>query len=124
MKVYNLFNVNLDEKVYIFESIIDSLMVSNAIAMLGTTLSEQVKNMIKYKVYVNDNDREGRKRTLQYLNDGHSCFIFPKSFKYKDFNEAVCDGFRKEDLPRLIKENTFKGMEGIVKIQFQMMGKK
>lgn len=124
MKVYNLYNVDLCDTVYIFESIIDSLMVENSIAMLGTTLSAGVANMIKHKVYITDNDPVGKKRALQYLQQGEKCFIFPSTFPYKDFNEAVCAGYRKENLMRLIKENTFQGLLGVTKIKFQLMGKK
>jgi hypothetical protein len=124
MKIYNIFNVNLEEPVPVFESIIDSLMVDNAIAMLGSTLSVGVSNMIKKKIMITDNDRIGKMRTLQYLNEGHKCFIFPPTFKYKDFNEAVCDGFPKQDLSRLIRNNTYEGLSGIVKIKLNLMGKK
>jgi hypothetical protein len=124
MKVYNLYNVNLSETVYIFESIIDSLMVPNSIAMLGTTLSKPILDMIKHKVFIPDNDNVGKQRTLQYLKEGYRCFIFPDNYKYKDFNEAVCDGVKKSDLILLIKCNTFEGLLGETKIKFQMMRKK
>jgi len=124
MKIYNIFNVNFDKPVYCFESIIDSLMVENAIAMLGTTLSPAISDMIQHKVMITDNDRVGRERTLRYLQEGHECFIFPSNFKYKDFNEAVCDGFKKSDLPKLIENNTFIKEAGIARIKFQLMGKK
>lgn len=125
MKVYNLFNVKLDEPVYIFESIIDSLMVENSIAMLGTSLSKSCSNMIKEKIFIFDKDIVGKTRTLQMLESGVRCFIYPEYFKYKDFNEAICSGnYKKEQLPKFIKENTYQGLEGILKIKFQLMGKK
>lgn len=124
MKIYNIYNVDFDKPVYCFESIIDSLMVENSIAMLGTSLSIPVSNMIKHKIMVTDNDRVGKTKTLQYLNEGHSCFIFPNNFKYKDFNEAVCDGYKKSDLSKLLEDNTFKKEAGVSRIRFQLMGKK
>jgi hypothetical protein len=124
MKVYNLYNVDVTKTVYAFESIIDSLMMDNTIAMLGTTLSENVFKKLKDIVYVCDNDGTGLKRTLQYLNEGKKCFIFPDSFKFKDFNEAVMGGINKSTLPSLVEENTFQGLSGITKINFNLMKRK
>lgn len=124
MKVYNLFTVKVDEPVYIFESIIDSLMIPNSIAMLGTTLYKPVIAKMPHRIYITDNDKEGMKRCMQYLKEGEKCFIFPEFFHYKDFNEAVCDGYKKQELKRLIKENTFEGTLGIAKLTFQIMKRK
>lgn len=124
LKVYNIFDVDLDETVYIFESIIDSMMMKNSIAMLGTTLSEAMLQKLGKPVYICDNDFTGKKKTLQYLKEGKSCFIPPNDFKYKDFNEAVCNGINKSTLPFLVKENTYKGIDGITRITFKLMEKK
>lgn len=121
MKVYNIYNVDFDQTVFIFESIIDSLMINNAIAMLGTSISEPVMNLIKKRVFVFDNDRTGKKRAIQMLESGEKCLVYPDSFKYKDLNEAVKKGVSKSSLPSLINENIYEGIKGITKINFQLM---
>ena len=121
MKVYNMYNVELNKPVHIFESIIDSLMVDNSIAMLGTSLSKPVLDMMKDKIFITDNDKVGKNKALQYLNEGHKCFIYPDNFKYKDFNEAVCAGMPKSELSWLIKDNVFDKTRGITKLKLQIL---
>jgi hypothetical protein len=70
VKSYNTFNVNYTENVYIFESIIDSLMVKNSIAMLGTSLSEGIKTLMPKRIWIFDNDKVGKQRALEYINKG------------------------------------------------------
>lgn len=122
VKCYNIFNVNPKETVYIFESIIDSLMIPNAVAMLGTSLSTQVENLIPKRVYVFDNDKVGLTRTIEYLEKGEKCVVLPTTLKFKDFNEAVCKkGFKKSDLLTIVKDNTFSGLAGIAKVKFKLL---
>lgn len=124
VKSYNTFNVDYEQTVFIFESIIDSLMVENSIAMLGTSLSEAIKALMHKRVWIFDNDRVGKQRALQYLDQGEKCFIYPDNFKWKDFNEAVCAGYKRENLPRLIQENSCDALKGKTKLMFQLMNTK
>lgn len=122
IKCYNIFNVNPKNTVYIFESIIDSLMIDNAIAMLGTSLSIQVENLIPNRVYIFDNDKVGVKRSIEYLEQGSKCVILPPNLKFKDFNEAVCKyGYSKDDLMSIVNENTLQGLAGIAKAKFKLL---
>ena len=49
-KVFNIFGVNLNENVFIFESIIDSYTVDNSIACLGADISKNILKMIKKRL--------------------------------------------------------------------------
>lgn len=122
-KVYNIFNVDLCENVFIFESIIDSYTVENSIAALGADISQNVLKLIKQPIFVFDNDHTGRLKTKKYLQKNYKCFIPPDSFYYKDFNEAICNEWTKEKLNRLVHNNLYSGMEGLIKINFKLMKK-
>lgn len=115
-KIFNLFDVDLDEPVYIFESIIDSLMIDNSIAMLGVTISEAVSNKIKNQIFIFDNDKRGIDSSILQAKQNKKIFIYPNSFKYKDFNEAVCKGVPKQELKQMVDENIFDGMKAVVKL--------
>lgn len=122
-KVFNIFNVDLNENVFIFESIIDSYTMTNSIAALGSDISENVLKLIKYPIFCFDNDTTGRKKTLKYLDKKYRCFIPPDNFKYKDFNEALCDGWSKEQINRMVQDNIYEGIAGKTRINFKLMRK-
>ena len=122
-KVFNIFNVNLNENVFIFESIIDSYTVDNSIACLGADISKNILKMIKKPIFCFDNDITGRKKTLKYLKEKHTCLIYPENFKYKDFNEALCNGWTKERLNTLLQTNIQSGLLGETLINLRLMKK-
>ena len=124
LKIYNFYNVNYEEPVYIFEAIIDSLMMENSMAMLGVSLSEAVLNRIRKPVYILDNDKRGLQTALQYAKEDKTVFIYPNSFKYKDFNEAVCKGMKKSELKQMVRENTHQGFSAVVKLNLILSGRK
>lgn len=131
-KIYNIFNVNKSKDVYILESIIDSFHVDNSIAMCGASLSEQVKNMIPYKVFIFDNDETGLKKTIQYIQEGHRVFIWPndipkdkKGNPAKDFNELVVKyNWTEQQINGMIKENVKEGIVAYGLIKLKQRGKK
>ena len=122
-KVFNFFNVNLSESVFIFESIIDSFCLENSIAALGADISNNILHRIKHPILIFDTDSTGKRKTLKYLEKGYSCYIPPDNFKYKDFNEAICAGYSKDKLKHLVHENIYNGLKGITKIKFNLMRK-
>lgn len=123
-KIFNFFQVNLKEEVFIFESIIDSYTVTNSVAALGADISKSILDKIEQPIFVFDNDFTGKIKTEKYLNQGYRCFIPPDDFHYKDFNSALCDGMTKEQLNKILKSNIYSGIIGISKIKFKLMGKR
>lgn len=119
-KVYNLFNVDRTSNVYVFESIIDSYVMPNSIAMLGADLSKPVKALLKKPVFVFDNDRTGEEKTLKYLQNGEKCFIWPNALNSKDFGELAEMGIPNESLRSLIKSRIFSGLKGEVEIKIKL----
>lgn len=122
-KVFNIFGVDKNENVFIFESIIDSYTMTNSIAALGSDISENILKLIKNPIFIFDNDTTGRKKTLKYLQNGYRCFIPPDDFRFKDFNEAICNGWSKDQINRMVHENIFRGFSGIARINFKLMRK-
>jgi len=98
-KIFNWFNVDLEEPVYIFEGVFDAIAsgLPNSIALLGAKLPDERLKEIKKPIFCLDNDRTGIINSVQYAKKGHSIFIQPKQFKEKDMNElmlnygSVCD---------------------------------
>ena len=42
---------------------------------------------------------------------------------YKDFNEALCDGWSKEQINRMVQDNIYEGIAGKTRINFKLMRK-
>lgn len=124
-KVYNLFNVNLEEPVYIFESIIDSLFTENSIAMIGSDLSEFLTKKIKYPIFVHDNDftEITLNKIEKDLNNGFKVVIFPEDLKEKDINEMILNGWTKQKIKELLEKNTYSGFNGKIRVGL-LKGKK
>lgn len=130
--IFNFDNITpLINKLFIFEGPIDSFFVRNGIAVGGiqssskNTFTPYQKNQIdKYpfyeKIWVLDNqhiDESAKKKTEILLKEGHKCFIWPKQYKqYKDFNDICIKEKRDEITSLFILSNTYKSIEGLVRL--------
>lgn len=124
-KIYNIFNVDLEKPVYIFEAIIDSFHKTNSVAMCGADLSTQVQQMIKYPVYVFDFDKTGVTKAIKYAEAGHKVFVWPQELRsWKDFNAAVCAGVAEKTLERAVLDNTFTGLAAVSRLRFILKSRK
>ncbi len=96
--LWNFCNLDVRSPIIVFEGIMDSYLVQNSIACLGTT--NMVYNKIFY--YIFDNDKAGVSKSLEFLRKGHFVFMwqsFLKDFKIrnpelvKDINDVAiyCD---------------------------------
>jgi len=130
--VFNYSNISsVCNKIFIFEGPIDSFFVQNGVAIGGiqstsknTFTPLQQSQIDRYpfydKIWVLDNqyiDESAKQKTLILLKEGHSCFIWPRELKMlKDFNDICIKGKRDEITSLFIMSNTYKGVEGIVKL--------
>jgi len=130
--VFNYSNLSsVCNKIFIFEGPIDSFFVQNGVAIGGiqstsknTFTPLQQSQIDRYpfydKIWVLDNqyiDESAKQKTLILLKEGHSCFIWPRELKMlKDFNDICIKGKRDEITSLFILSNTYKGVEGIVKL--------
>lgn len=105
-KIWNLFNVDLDKPVYIFEGFFDSIVIDNSIALNGADISPVHLKQIKRPVFVLDNDRTGLIKAKKYSGQGHEIFVYPDNFEYKDFNEFYLNsGMSRAQIENFIVKN-------------------
>lgn len=119
-KVFNFFEVDRKSEVFVFEAIIDSFSLPNSIAMLGADLSKAARTELRKPIFIFDNDRTGMEKTKKYLENGEECFIWPKQLRAKDFNELVVKGIPGWKLMKMVRMNTFKGLQGIMEINVRL----
>lgn len=109
-KIYGLDRIDPSKRVYVFEGPIDSMFIENSIAMAGSS-----GKLPPFKDSVVILDNEPRNREIVRLNDklidsGRRVCIWPKTFKYKDVNDAIMDGMEASEIKSIIDENSFSGL--------------
>lgn len=134
--LFNYDNIDVsssDKTFYITEGPIDACFIKNGVAVAGiqpkshqlfsTIQQEQVNRLFMWdSVWVLDSqqaDQTSRSKSEQLLNQGHNVFIWPVDLgtKYKDLNE-YCVGENVNEFPTsVIKENTFTGPNGLVRLK-------
>ena len=77
--LFNLFNVNYEQPVNIFEGYIDSLFMPNSIGAVGinTDYSILQNDDIDLRFFF-DNDNIGKRKALKYLKEGYTVFLWEK----------------------------------------------
>lgn len=117
-KVWNLYNIDIEKPVYVFEGIFDALSayqcgITNVIACLGATPPLDLLKGLDL-VFCLDNDRTGYLNSIKYLKHGYKALIYPDSVKHKDTNDMLKAGI---DIKDLILNNIGSGILAQVKIQ-------
>jgi len=96
--IYNFDFVDKNNIVIILEGVIDSFFVENSISVLGTKIKTEVYDKIDRipnKVFLFDNDADGRSFSLKYLKKGHYVFNWKKFLAHykiiniKDINDFI-----------------------------------
>ncbi|EPY8037410.1 toprim domain-containing protein [Campylobacter coli] len=101
--VWNLFNIDLNKPVFIFEAILDALSfrqiykTNQIIALNTSTIAKNVLDLIKYPFFCLDNDKVGIEKMVKYNSIQNSHFIcYPNNLTQKDFNEMLQNNIKIE----------------------------
>ena len=121
-KVWNWFNVDHSQPVYIFESYFDALSsgLINVTAQLGASLNEDRIKETKDPIFVLDNqnvDPTAKKVLLQQVKLGHKVMIWPKGIEPKDFNDILRKGAERIKISLFITNNIHQGMKAELKLK-------
>lgn len=117
-KLFGLEAVKLDQPFFVVEGPIDSLFLSNAIAMVGA--DAEVPNR-ENATLVFDNEPRNEQivsRMRHALENGDKIVIWPHSVAAKDINDMVVDlGYTSDQLEQLMKQHTYRGLGGLAVLQ-------
>jgi hypothetical protein len=124
-KIFGLDLIDFSKTVYVVEGPLDSLFLDNCLAV-GGALGE-VESLLSYTtkeniVIVPDNDRRNKqtdKFILQAIEKGFNIVIWDKAHPFKDINEAVEFGLTIEEISRIIKQYTVKGLMATTKFRLK-----
>jgi transcription elongation factor Elf1 len=116
-KIFGLEKVNFDKPYLVVEGAIDSLFLNNAVAMAGADGNANGLKNTENATFVFDAESrnlEITKRMEKLIRKGYKVCIWPHNVPGKDINEMWLNG--KRDIEKTIKENTFSGLEGQLKL--------
>ena len=121
-KIFGIDSWKKDQETFVFEGPIDSLFIDNAIATAGGDLISAIRDYDKSKfIIVYDNEsksRTTREKIMKSIDGGYRVCIWPNSLKQKDINEMILSGKKGVDIERIIRDNTFEGLEAKLKLTF------
>lgn len=121
-KLFGLDSVDFNKKIYITEGPIDSLFLSNALAMAGSDLSKgfsMLKLEPRHCVMIYDNEPRNKQivqKMTKSIEQGFNIFIWPEKADGKDLNDLVLGGMSTEKLKSIVDRHTSFGMEAQLKL--------
>ena len=116
-KIYNLDGVDYNKDVFITEGPIDSLFLTNALAMVGADVDWMflLSNFETNFVFVYDNEPRNPQivaRMQNVIDRKLPIVIFPSDINEKDLNDMVLAG---HDVQQLVESNIYDGLEAQLK---------
>lgn len=115
-KIFGLDEVDFNKTYLIVEGGIDSLFLSNSLAMAGADGNMSGLENVENSITVFDNEprnAEVHKRMEKTIKDGNRICIWPSWIEQKDVNDMVLSGI--EDVEKIIVENSYRGLEANLK---------
>ena len=115
-KVFGLEEVDKRKRVYVTEGPIDSMFLSNSLAMAG---SDMKSLDIQDVVYVYDNEPRSvhiLSKIDKNISSGHSVCIWPNYLKEKDINDMILAGRSIPEVIGIINANTFSNLKAKAKL--------
>jgi hypothetical protein len=103
----------------ITEGVFDAL--STGFDKVGAMLSASLPPDFKYNknvIIALDNDKTGIQKSLKYV-DKYRVFVWPDYLEFKDFNEMLVDGYKPEQIKKIILENTYRYIEAKVRLKMK-----
>ena len=114
--LYNIENVNMQERCYVTEGPFDSMFLPNSIAVGSSNLTVALHH-VKNHVLIYDNQPRNREIVHEIkaaiAHDANVC-IWPNDIKEKDINEMILAGKTQDEIFTIINKNTFRGLEAMI----------
>lgn len=120
-KVFGLDSVDFSKKYYVVEGPIDSLFLTNAVAMAGADGNLKGLSNVDNAVFVFDNEPRNKDvvaRMERLLEAGHKVVMWPEKIVDKDINDMILSGLLQQDIELILDVNTYSGLEGKLKLSY------
>ena len=114
-KIFGLDRVDKKEHIYVVEGPLDSLFIDNCIAIAGAEVPSLDCNFTI--VYDNEpRNKELLKQIQRAIHKRYQICLWPESMKWKDINDMIMNGYTKNDIQKIIIDNTFSGAEAQLRL--------
>lgn len=114
-KLFGLDQVDFMKKYYVVEGPIDSLFLTNAVAMAGADGNTTGLENLDNAVFVFDNEPRNKEiisRMEKMLDRGYNVCVWPSKLEQKDINDMILAGMTCADVELMIDQNSYKGLSG------------
>ena len=118
-KVFGLDKSNTKKQTFILEGPIDSLFVTNSIAMAGSDANVSTLISKENAVFVYDNEPRSKqivKKMLDRVDQGYRVVVFPEKIEQKDINDMILAGYEQEELSVIMNNNIYSGLAARLRI--------
>ena len=109
VKTFGNDRIDRSKTVYVCEGPIDSLFIPNCLAAADADLTRVMGDVFIFDAQYRNSDV--CRHISKAIDNGFKVVLFPKSFDYKDINEAVVSGMSLNLIESIIKDNTFQGLK-------------
>jgi transcription elongation factor Elf1 len=117
-KIFGLDKVDFNKHYFVTEGAIDSMFLSNSVAMVGADIKTEGLVNLDNAIYVFDaepRNAEICKRMEKIIRSGYRICIWPSNVPGKDINEMYLKGVK--NIESTILSNSYKGLEALLKYQ-------
>ena len=118
-KIFGLDQVDFNKRYYVVEGPIDSLFLTNAVAMAGADGNASGLENLREAVFVFDNEPRNREivsRMEKCVDRGLKVCIWPEHIQEKDINDMILAGRKSEEISLIIDNHTYSGLEGKLRL--------
>ena len=108
--IWGIDDIDRSKRVYVMEGIFDAISIGNAVACLGTHVSQEALDAIPRPVLVPDNEprNETVMRNLsKHIDAGREVVVWSPGCRWKDVNKMLEEGL---DVESILAERTMSGI--------------
>lgn len=105
-----------DRQQFVCEGPIDSLMLDNAVAVMTGSLKKAEPYVNDQAIYIPDHqprNLEIVKLAKQLVEQGKRVCIWPDYWAYKDLNDAVISGMKREEVQQFVIQHSVQGLRAM-----------
>lgn len=117
-KLFNMDQIDFNKDIYVFEGPFDAMFIPNSIAVCGGHLTSELirlDDFVTRDKFVVINDNEPRNKDIvrnigRSIQQGFRTVLWPKTFPFKDLNDAILGGWSVEQVKQTIDHHTYQGL--------------